>query len=126
MWILFSFYNLRQLGAGFRRFPTGSSTELIVVGSIAFLVSAIWLGRFLFNKRYESMPDPYIRWDSKAKIWRTYVTGGRLIREFREIVREPLPDPHDPRFKGWKMQDRFPWGAQLIQQQLHERVARMK
>ena len=48
----------------------------------------------------------------------------RLVLEFREIVREPVPDPNDPRFKNWNVRERFPWGWQIVQQQLHERVAR--
>ena len=48
----------------------------------------------------------------------------RLVSEFREIVREPLPDPHDPRFKKWDPRERFPWGWGLVQQQLHERLVR--
>jgi hypothetical protein len=48
----------------------------------------------------------------------------RLVREFREIVREPLPDPSDPRFKRWNVRERFPWGWQRVQQQLHGRLAR--
>jgi hypothetical protein len=47
-----------------------------------------------------------------------------LISEFREIVREPLPDPNDPRFKQWDVRERFPWGWKYVQQQLHERLAR--
>ena len=47
-----------------------------------------------------------------------------LVREFREIGREPLPDPTDPRFKKWDVHERFPWGWGLVQQQLHERLAR--
>jgi hypothetical protein len=49
-----------------------------------------------------------------------------LVREFREIVREPLPDPNDPRFKKWNVQERFPWGWEVSQQQLHERLFRTK
>lgn len=49
---------------------------------------------------------------------------GGLFREFREIVREPLPDPSDPRFKKWDVRERFPWGWEMVQHQLHERLAR--
>ena len=48
----------------------------------------------------------------------------RLTLEFREIVREPLPDPTDPRFKKWDVGERFPWGWGLAQHQLYERLAR--
>jgi hypothetical protein len=50
----------------------------------------------------------------------------RLVRHFREIVREPIPDPDDPRFKSWNIYERFPWGWTIAQQQLHERLARHK
>jgi hypothetical protein len=36
----------------------------------------------------------------------------RLIGQFRDIVREPLPEPSDPRFKKWLMRERFPWGLE--------------
>jgi hypothetical protein len=67
------------------------------------------------------------KWDPRARQW---VQGCsalcelRLVREFREIVREPLPEPADPRFKEWNVRERFPWGMQLVQQQLHERLVR--
>ena len=48
----------------------------------------------------------------------------RLIAELREIAREPVPDRDHPNFKHWNPRDRFPWGWELIQGQLHERVAR--
>ena len=55
---------------------------------------------------------------------RTTAEAETLIREFREIVREPLPNPNDPRFKKWDVHERFPWGWGIVQQQLHERLAR--
>ena len=35
----------------------------------------------------------------------------RLLSEFRDIVREPVPDPDDRRFKKWNYRERFPWGS---------------
>jgi hypothetical protein len=35
-----------------------------------------------------------------------------------------VPDSRDPRFKKWNVRERFPWGWELVQQQLHERLAR--
>jgi hypothetical protein len=60
-------------------------------------------------------------WDSTAKVWLLKgpfekvealhrECARRLIGEFREIVREPVPDPSDPRFKKWNTRERFPWG----------------
>lgn len=51
---------------------------------------------------------------------------GRLTTELREIAREPLPDPDDARFKRWDVRERFPWGWLVLQQQLHERLARRR
>jgi hypothetical protein len=48
----------------------------------------------------------------------------RLIAEFREIVREPLPERNDPRFKKWDVRERFPQNWGVVQEQLHERFAR--
>jgi ABC-type transport system involved in multi-copper enzyme maturation permease subunit len=69
------------------------------MGSVFFL----WLFLTCDN------PDPY---------------EGRLIDEFREVVREPLPEPDNRRFKEWDPRQRFPWGWSMVQQQLHERLAR--
>jgi len=68
-----------------------------------------------------------LNWDPGDMAWIKGAEGicqTRLVREFREIVREPLPDPSDPRFKRWNVRERFPWGWGLVQQQLHERLAR--
>jgi hypothetical protein len=51
---------------------------------------------------------------------------GRLTAELREIAREALPDLDDPRFKRWDVRERFPWGWLILQQQLHERLARRR
>lgn len=102
IWILF---NVQSFGRGFQRFPTGSPGETLLV-LFGVLMLLLW-----FAKR----PDT----DDPAAI-----CEARLIREFREIVREPLPDPSDPRFKTWNVRERFPWGWELVQQQLHERLVR--
>ena len=56
-------------------------------------------------------------WDPQANVWLPVrsakgvvldrVFAKRLIDEFREIVREPLPQPSDPRFKKWDVRERF-------------------
>lgn len=127
IWILF---NLQFLGRHFRAFPTGSTGEVLVISFVALVVSISWLSR-LGGSAAASVQE--LRWDHRRSFWISsrslrnlvsaqYVT--RLINEFREIVREPLPDPADPRFKKWNVHERFPWGWQMIQQQLHERLAR--
>jgi hypothetical protein len=30
------------------------------------------------------------------------------VKEMRSIAREPVPDPHDPRFKKWDTRQRLP------------------
>jgi hypothetical protein len=120
IWILF---NLQSLGRGFQQFPSGSKFELVMVlfCSVVLLIRLVWLGSIRAGRVRE------LKWNPETMSW----TGGaraicetRLISEFREIVREPLPDPSDPRFKKWNVRERFPWGWELVQQQLHERLAR--
>jgi hypothetical protein len=113
-----------------QRFPTGSALEV----ALALWVAILWVFVRLW-RRYSTgrahLQD--MMWDPDAKVWRTNrplndstanPCETRLIREFREIVREPLPDPKDPRYKQWKVRERFPWGWGIIQEQLHERLAR--
>ncbi len=128
-WIWMLFW-LQGLGAGFRRFPSGSAVELVVSACVAFGLLLVWLGK-LFSNNSPRFQDLW--WDSRSNVWlpwRSRIAGkasqyeGRLIAEFREIVREPLPDPKDPRFKKWNVGERFPWGWGMVQQQLHERLAR--
>ena len=127
IWIVF---NLQHLGRGFQRFPTGSMFELVIVSLVAFVLLLVWLGRFV---QKENVHFADLIWDPRAASWRSRSSslGGaagaieaRLVREFCEIVREPLPDPNDARFKKWNVRERFPWGWELVQQQLHERLAR--
>jgi hypothetical protein len=99
-----------SLGRGFQRFPTGSNVELIVVSLIALMLLVFWLSRRL---AFRSPSVRELKWDPLGKAWvgaDTFISKSRLVREFREIVREPLPDPNDPRFKKWNMRERFPWG----------------
>ncbi len=93
-------------------FPTGSTVEVVFASVYGGLCLLVALGKWVANagKSY-----------NVGKNWER-----RLVSEFREIVREPLPDPHDPRFKKWDGRDRFPWGWDLVQQQLHERLARQQ
>jgi hypothetical protein len=99
IWILF---NLRHGLAGLAGFPFGSYGELFVVSLIAIVIFLLFLRSF-----------------SEANVHRE-----RLKAEFREIVREPIPDPRDSRFKQWNIRERFPWGWEMAQEQLHERLIR--
>jgi len=70
----------------FQQFPTGSVSEMAVV-TLAFWIFGISRARFREN---------------------AFHLERRLIDEFRDIVREPVPDPNDPRFKQWNVSERFP------------------
>ena len=127
IWIV---WNVHNLGRGFQRFPTGSGIEVVLVSLFAFVWWLSWLGQ-RSSARAARFRD--LKWDSRTGVWLTKSSSSagavslceaRLIAEFREIVREPLPDPSDPRFKKWNVRERFPWGWEFIQQQLHERLAR--
>jgi len=115
-WWIWYFWMFPSLGQGFQKFPTGSGVELAVALFFALMWLA-WLVERLFLDRGKVRD---FRWDPKTAAW---VRGceGRLINEFREIAREPLPDPSDPRFKKWNARERFPWGWAPIQRQLYER-----
>jgi ABC-type transport system involved in multi-copper enzyme maturation permease subunit len=134
-WIwIWNIYNLLQFwNKGFQRFPTGSRIEVVFALSITglfligYLVSRLGMHR---GKVHD------FKWDPQAKVWlpiwsidakgseRQRTCARRLISEFREIVREPVPDPSDPRFKKWNVLERFPWGWELVQHQLLERLGR--
>jgi hypothetical protein len=107
MWAwIWIFYNLGYMFSRASSFPNGSPSEIFFTAIAAFTILVI--------------------------IWAQVADAGkhgqrrerRLVLEFREIVREPLPDPEDPRFKKWEFRERFPWGWALVQQQLHERASR--
>ena len=106
VWILFNLNNVKGGFSFLPGFPTGSVVELALVVSGALILVIVLL---LKRNGY---------WD------RTDYWEHRLVREFREIAREPLPEPGDPRFKKWDVRERFPWGWGLAQQQLHERLVR--
>jgi hypothetical protein len=86
-WLWF-FYSFRYALSGLRSFPSGSVGEIIMV-----ILGSLFVLPTLLHSRQS---NEFLR--------------QRLVSEFRDIVREPLPDPHDPRFKHWKIRERFPWG----------------
>jgi ABC-type transport system involved in multi-copper enzyme maturation permease subunit len=115
VWIynLYTFHIFRQ---GFGQFPTGTVFELVLASSCL----VFWLGWLVASGVAKRGAHPIYEWDGRAKVWnagRSYNSRGnervcerRLISEFREIVREPLPERNDPRFKKWNAYERFPWG----------------
>jgi ABC-type transport system involved in multi-copper enzyme maturation permease subunit len=104
------FFNGRFLFSRLPTFPTGSTVEVV-------FVSVAGLGVLLSVLGSRALTGMDTNWGGGN--WER-----RLVAEFREIVREPLPDPHDPRFKKWNPRERFPWGWGLVQQQLLERALR--
>ena len=108
---LFNFYLFRDAFSKFPSFPSGSLVELIFACAIlVFVAIAVPIHRFRLRR------------GSTA----TDQIECRLISELREIAREPLPDRDHPGFKQWNPRERFPWGWELIQEQLHERVVRRR
>jgi ABC-type transport system involved in multi-copper enzyme maturation permease subunit len=108
IWIVFQFRNLSRGISKLATFPTGSRFELVMTG----IILCVWLILWLLY-RNSSLEEADRR-------------EHRLIREFREIVREPIPEPHHPQYKQWDARERFPWGFYRIQEQLHERLVRMQ
>ena len=97
LWIPF---NLRFLFAQLPAFPTGSQGEVWFVSFILLVVVGPRALRVLFAGKTDTG-------------WANRIWGGwerRLSSQFRDIVREPVPDPDDPRFKKWNLGERFPWG----------------
>jgi ABC-type transport system involved in multi-copper enzyme maturation permease subunit len=124
------FFNLRNLRTNFGQFPSGSILEIILVCFFALIWSLAFFRRASAEK---GAAVHQMAWDPIRREWRTTrlgrcraeaVASTRLVAEFREITREPVPDSRDPRFKKWNVRERFPWGWELVQQQLHERLAR--
>jgi hypothetical protein len=108
LWIPF---NLQFLFAKLPTFPTGSKGEIWFVSFILVMVGIPIGLQALFAGK------PKSGWIRQASgVWER-----RLASEFRYIVREPLPDPDDPRFKQWNPSERFPWGWELVQDRLLER-----
>jgi len=121
VWLL-NIYNLTShfhiFGRGFRQFPSGSGVELMLT-SLFVLFWLVWL----FTRGFTgSGKVGDCKWDSRAKVWLPVrspnllkhqqidqVCHGRLINEFRDIVREPLPEPNHPGFKKWDAREPFPW-----------------
>jgi len=95
VWVL-NLFNLYMFGhtfRGFATFPTGSPLQVKCAAGVAGFIVFGWLIQ---------------SWTAKVDLM-----GGRIIRQFREIVREPLPDRDDPAFRQWNVWDRLPRGRKL-------------
>ncbi|MDB6025571.1 MAG: hypothetical protein JWM68_1794 [Verrucomicrobiales bacterium] len=84
-WMFFQFRNLRFGGLG--TFPTGTVTECAVVG---FAVAAMIIFMIVVDRDRSDMSFEF-------------------SQKLRSIAQDPVPDPHDPRYKKWKnVRDPFP------------------
>jgi len=95
-WIPANFFTFKIIFFNFKAssFPTGSGNEVRFAS-----MAAVLLLLALLNRSRNSACS------LRAKQER------RLLSEFRDIVREPVPDPDDRRFKKWNYRERFPWGS---------------
>jgi len=110
VWVM-NLYNLRHAFSRFPTFPTGSIFEVGLAAAALLVAILAWFAHRSMARRGSTAPDQIER---------------RLITEFREIAREPLPDRDNPGFKRWNVRERFPWGWDVVQEQLHERLARSR
>lgn len=78
-------------------FPTGSDSELAIVVGVSLVVSLMWAWK----------------WEDPMK--------HKLLYEFRSIAQEPVPEPNDPRFKRWQINERLP---RPVQEELVRRTLR--
>ncbi len=77
---------IQNLFSEFKGFPSGSVMEFAFVTLIAVVMTIV-------------VP---------AWAHQTNPLEGRLLAEFRSIAAQPVPEPSDPRFKKWNIQERFP------------------
>jgi ABC-type Na+ efflux pump permease subunit len=86
IWMIYNLNTIiRAFGRGIVQFPTGSTQELVIVSFVAVILLIIAATR-------QNAPS-----EMREK----------LIREMREIAREPLPDPHSARFWKWNVRERY-------------------
>ena len=69
-----------------QEFPDGSLGEVVIIAGAILLLIVALRGRFRESALYLER---------------------RLVLDFRDIAREPVPDPADPRFKHWLVRERF-------------------
>jgi|SRR6266850_316913 len=86
IWILFNIRSIGRVFGGVAQFPTGSSGELIMIGFLCIIILVM-----------------AANWYSERAMMRD-----QLITDLRSIAQEPVPDPEDPRLKGWDMEQRLP------------------
>lgn len=96
------------------RFPSGSSYEIQVALTVAFFAVCVVVAEGIMH-RSKSVKDGVVGHTLGNPMQKQ--CGRRLVAEFREIVREPVPDPDDPRFKKWHCRERFPWGWEIVERE---------
>jgi hypothetical protein len=87
LWMLYNLNVLiRAVGRGMPRFPTGSTAELVIICFVAVVI-------LIIAAATQNAPNEMRK---------------KLILEFRDIVRQPLPDPRSPNFWKWNVRERYP------------------
>lgn len=74
------------IGVWMSSFPSGSITELVLIGVVAIVLICLNTVRRVRQQNLES----------------------RLATDFRAIATKPVPEPSDPRYKHWKSGEHFP------------------
>jgi ABC-2 family transporter protein len=87
-WIIFNLRNIRGNFLGTAPFPRGTVMELVFTIVFAFFVIILFAGR-----RSKQISDVGYR--------------NLITRHLHEIAQEPIPDPNDPLFKKWDMNQPF-------------------
>jgi hypothetical protein len=88
IWILYQMRNIPRVFSGTAQFPTGSAMELVFVIFIAIIAIIAFASR-----------------RSKTVSHAAFVK--LITRHLRGIVQEPIPDPNDPLFKKWDINQPF-------------------
>ena len=96
------FFNFRRALSSARNFPSGSVAELCL--AVAILV-VVLIAREVSHNRRKALAN-------------------RLLFDFREVAREPIPADDDPRLKRWQIDERLPVDEARLQAELVERVVR--
>jgi hypothetical protein len=92
-WIAYNARNLfSQVGSGF---PTGSAIEFVI---FLFVVPFVALVSFAIHHS-DPTHNPYSA---------SNLAGNWLVQEFRTVAASEIPQTNDPRFKKWRVTQRFP------------------
>jgi hypothetical protein len=88
IWIIFNLRNIRGNFLGTTQFPVGTGTELLFTCIFGFFILMAFAGRH--SKQLSE--------DGYRKL---------IVRHLHEIAQEPIPNPDDPLFKKWDINQPF-------------------